>query len=259
MTYYDQHVHTYFSFDSDAQFEDYLAQTKQPLVTTDHLEFGNPDDDQRDDKPDYQAYKNRVDALAAQYPQAILRGVEVGYNPDRVAAIRAYLAAGDYDLTLLSFHHNGQFDYQDEHFLKQDKKTVVQNYYRNMLAGLRDFHEADVLAHFDYGLRILDVTPDELAAWVGPELRTIFDIAVQYGLAFELNTKSMYRWQDLPLYEYAIPLYLAAGGTRFTIGSDAHTSDAFQNHFDDAKALLKRNQVTALTVYRKHEASSVTF
>lgn len=259
MTYFDQHVHTHYSFDSDAQMRDYLQQTKLPFVTTEHLEMSNPDDDKRDDKPDYPAYVAEQKQLAQSCGNEFLRGIEVGYYEPRLDAIRDYLAAGDYDITLLSFHHDGSYDYQDTHFRDVEVQTQVVTYYERMLVGLEKFHDADVLAHFDYGLRVLDVTPAQLAAWAGPLLKQIFARAVEYDLAFELNTKSMYRWRNLALYEYAIPLYQAAGGTLFTIGSDAHTGDAFRNHFADAQELLRQNGVDKLAVYRKHTPTLVTF
>lgn len=257
MQAYDQHVHTYFSFDSQAQFEDYLAQTGRPFVTTEHLEFSNPDDDLRDNIPDVTAYAEKLAVLRDYYPQAILSGIEVGYNASRLPDIRAALAARDDDITLLSFHHDGQYDYQNTYFKTLEPAQHVRTYYDRMLAGLQTFTEADVLAHFDYGLRVLNVTPAQLAAWAGPQLQAIFALVVQRGMAFELNTKSMYRWGNETLYTLAIPLYLAAGGTRFTIGSDAHTADAFQNHFADAAALLRRYGVTELTVFRRHVAEQV--
>jgi histidinol-phosphatase (PHP family) len=259
MSYFDQHVHTHYSFDSQAQMRDYLTQTCLPFVTTEHLEMSNPDDQQRDDAPDYAAYIAEQAALAQTCGNELLRGIEVGYYEPRLDAIRAYLAAGDYDITLLSFHHDGTYDYQNEYFRALDPQTQVVSYYERMLAGLQKFHDADVLAHFDYGLRVLDVTPAQLAAWAGPLLEQIFALAVQYQLAFELNTKSMYRWHNLALYEYALPLYRAAGGTLFTIGSDAHTGDAFRNHFNNAQALLKHNGVDKLAVYRQHNAQLVEF
>lgn len=259
MPYFDQHVHTRYSFDSDAEMLDYLNQTKLPFVTTEHLEMSNPYDDKRDDKPDYQAYVAEQAQLAQTVGNELLRGIEVGYYEPRLDAIKAYLAAGDYDITLLSFHHDGSYDYQDTHFRDVDVRTQVVTYYERMLAGLQKFHDADVLAHFDYGLRVLDVTPAQLAAWAGPLLKQIFALAVQYQLAFELNTKSMYRWRNVALYEYALPLYLEAGGTLFTIGSDAHIGDAFRNHFADAQELLKQNGVDKLAVYHKHVASLITF
>ncbi|WP_179394191.1 PHP domain-containing protein [Lacticaseibacillus absianus] len=259
MTYYDQHVHTYFSFDSTAEFEAYLAQTHQPFVTTEHLEMANPDDAGQDDAPDYAAYVAKLKALKAHYPNQLLRGVEVGYYAPRAAAIRAYVTGHDYDLTLLSFHHDGAHDYQDPVFLDRDPKTHVQAYYRTMLAGLQAVDYADVLAHFDYGLRVLDIGPDALIAWAGAQLDDILRLVIAKGMALEFNTKSAYHWGNAALYEVVFPRYVALGGTRVTLGSDAHTADKFQTEFDRAKRALRRAGVSHLTTYRAHQPHEEDF
>ena len=42
MQYYDQHLHTFLSFDSEEQFENYLAYQPEIFVATDHLDIKNP-------------------------------------------------------------------------------------------------------------------------------------------------------------------------------------------------------------------------
>ncbi len=42
MNYYDQHLHTFLSFDSDEQFENYLAYQPAYFVATDHFDLKNP-------------------------------------------------------------------------------------------------------------------------------------------------------------------------------------------------------------------------
>lgn len=110
MTIYDQHMHTLYSFDSEAQLRDYLAQTQAPVVTTEHLEFDNPDDGGRDDLPDYAGMKRTQAALASHYQNEMLLGIEAGYFAPAEERLRDYLANHDFDLTLLSFHHDGQHD-----------------------------------------------------------------------------------------------------------------------------------------------------
>lgn len=107
-------------------------------------------------------------------------------------------------MTLLSFHHDGQHDYLDAQLAGLPAKQQLEDYFTRMLAGLKQFHDADVLAHFDYGLRLFDITPEQLEAWGKPLLDQIFAIAVAHDLALELNTKSMYRWHNAPLYDQAI-------------------------------------------------------
>ncbi|MFD1486136.1 PHP domain-containing protein [Lacticaseibacillus baoqingensis] len=259
MLYYDQHVHTYFSFDSDAQFEDYLAQTQHPFVTTEHLEMANPDEHGHDNKPDYHDYVAKLEALHAKYPNQLLRGIEVGYYAPKLDDIYAYLDHNRYDLILLSFHHNGEYDFQDDHFKTVDKKTLVQNYYQTMLAGVRRFDGADVLAHFEYGLRVVSVTPTELAAWARPTIQAIFREVIAKHMALELNTKSMYLWHDAALYDLVIPWYQALGGRLFTLGSDAHVPEAFQMEFAQAKAFLHAHHITQLATYQDHQPTMVEF
>lgn len=259
MPYYDQHVHTHYSFDSTAQFVDYLQQTTNPFVTTEHLEMSNPEDAGRDDLPDYPGYLAEQAALRKQFSNQLRRGIEVGYYEPRLDAIHAYLVQGNYDLTLLSFHHDGQHDYQDESFTHLDLQTHVQAYYQRMLAGLRKFDDADVLAHFDYGLRVLDITPAQLRAFAEPTIREILDFIIKKHMAFELNTKSMYRWQNVDLYAMVLDWYLEAGGKFITLGSDAHTSDKFQSDFATAKEFLHAHGVTQLAVYTQHHAELVDF
>ncbi|MFD1430027.1 PHP domain-containing protein [Lacticaseibacillus mingshuiensis] len=257
--YYDQHVHTYFSFDSQAPFEGYLHQSQAPLVTTDHLEMANPDDAGHNDLPDQLAYQQKRAELRGAFPNRILTGVECGYYAPCLKETYDYLRRADYDLVLLSFHHDGHHDFQDDYFKSVPKRAHVENYYQLMAAGVAEFEGADVLAHFDYGLRVLDVTPAELTAWVKPQLMAIFRMAVAKHLAFEVNTKSMFLWGNEALYETALPWYQEAGGTLFTLGSDAHSNDKYEMDFDRAKAFLHRHGVTQLATYQQHTPHLVDF
>lgn len=38
----DNHLHTHFSYDSDASFEDYLTHYDGEIVTTEHYDLSNP-------------------------------------------------------------------------------------------------------------------------------------------------------------------------------------------------------------------------
>ncbi|MCT2891559.1 PHP domain-containing protein [Lacticaseibacillus paracasei] len=257
MTIYDQHMHTLYSFDSEAQLRDYLTQTKAPVVTTEHLEFDNPDDGGRDNLPDYARMKATQAALAEKFPNEFLLGIEAGYFAPADARFRQYLDNHDFDLTLLSFHHDGHYDYLDEQLITMPAKQQLEDYFERMLAGLKRFHDADVLAHFDYALRRFDITPDQLEAWGKPLLDQIFTIAVENDLALELNTKSMYRWGNAPLYDQAIAWYQAAGGHLFTIGSDAHEGSQYEANFADALAMLKRHGVKEIATYRQHQRTMV--
>jgi histidinol-phosphatase (PHP family) len=196
-------MHTLYSFDSEAQLRDYLAQTKAPVVTTEHLEFDNPDDGGRDDLPDYAGMVRTQAALATNYHNELLLGIEAGYFAPAEPRLRDYLA------------------------------------------------------HFDYGVRQFEITPEQLEAWGKAALDQIFAIAVDHDLALELNTKSMYKWHNASLYDLAITWYQAAGGHLFTIGSDAHEGPHYEANFAQALAMLKRHGVKEIATYRHHKRTMV--
>lgn len=74
-------------------------------------------------------------------------------------------------------------------------------------------------------------------------------------MAFELNAKSAYLYDNLALYEYVIDLYLSRGGTLFSVESDGHYLEHFRFHFDDLFALLKAKGVTELAIYQIRKAN----
>lgn len=51
-SYYDQHMHSNFSFDSEEKLENYFEATDSPIVTTEHFDLANPLEGGRDTIPD---------------------------------------------------------------------------------------------------------------------------------------------------------------------------------------------------------------
>lgn len=56
----DNHLHTHHSYDSDANFTDYLTHFDGEIVTTEHYDLSNPYTKQ-DDVPDYESYSHEVE------------------------------------------------------------------------------------------------------------------------------------------------------------------------------------------------------
>ncbi|MGY3777147.1 PHP domain-containing protein [Isobaculum melis] len=249
MKYYDQHLHTNFSFDSDATFEDYLKQAPSYFVTTEHLDFHNPVSDYRDDLPDDDAYREKIAQLAQEYDTHFLKGIEVGYTTASKEQIESYLADKEFDLILLSIHQNGQYDFSNCNKEKMNVHQMMMEYFTLMLEGIQNVKGANVLAHFDYGLRNFSLSVEALQAYES-QLKEIFTAAIQKQIAFELNTKSMYRYENEALYRYGIKLYQSLGGKYFTIGSDAHNAEKFESYFEQAIQLLQDLHVSDLTVYQ---------
>lgn len=234
----DNHLHTYFSYDSDADFREYLESYDGEIVTTEHFDLSNPYAGRHsDDIPDYTQYQNKIDQLNKEYGNRIKKGIEIGYYAPRKDDILSFLSDKTYDLKLLSVHHNGEFDYLEDAVFKLDKMKHINDYLETLIEAM-DNIEADVLAHFDYGFRKLSVTVDELKL-LEETLKSVFEKMIAHQLAFELNAKSMYLYGNKELYCYALSLIVELGGQKFSVGSDAHCLEHFRLEFADIENILK--------------------
>lgn len=254
MEYYDQHLHTYFSYDADEKFESYLENFDGYVVTSEHFDMSNPVTE-IDNIPDYHKYCEKIEALNKKYNNRVLKGIEIGYISSEKERIIDFLKDKEYDLKLLSVHHNGKFDYLDEFVAEMDYREILDEYL-NALSEAVDEVPANVLAHFDYGIRLFDISVDELKAYE-PKLIEIFKKAIDKNLAFEVNAKSTHLYHNLALYDYGLDLYLSLGGKLLTLGSDGHKIEHFRLHFDELLALIKSKGINELATYQKGQVNLV--
>lgn len=256
MNYYDQHLHTFLSFDSEERFENYLVQQPATFVATDHFDLKNPAHAFQDDIPDYEELLRQQQKFISQ-PTTFLKGIEIGVVPGQESKIYDYLTTYPYDLQLVSIHQNAQFDYMDDIVLTKDKYTIMDEYFQQMEHVTEDFKAGHILTHFEYGLRRLNVTSHELATRYEEQLTRIFKNIIAKNWGLELNAKSFAKYQNAQLYEYAVPLYQNLGGKLFTLGSDAHIASDFRNQFSQMGAMLKKFGVTELALFQNKEIKLV--
>ena len=95
----DNHLHTYFSYDSDTDFRDYLEHYDGEIVTTEHLDLSNPypynAGSPHDDIPDYKSYSRKIAFLNKKYGNRIKKGIEIGYYGPRKKDTLAFLEDKD--------------------------------------------------------------------------------------------------------------------------------------------------------------------
>lgn len=255
--YYDQHVHTRHSFDSDETLENYLKQTEKQLVTTEHLDYKNPSEDFKDSIPDFSQYEEDIKKHEERFERQILRGIEVGYVHEHKNQIEEFIGNKPYDVILLSTHQNGKIDFMAPVVKEFELERLIAEYYEQMIRSVEEMRQANILTHFDYGMRRADVSVEEYQRLAEHYLKHLFKEVIDRDLALELNAKSFVKYQNAQLYEYAIPLYLAMGGERFTLGSDAHIVKDYELGFKEMSDLLKRNGVTELVTFKQQIATRV--
>lgn len=239
----DTHTHTGFSDDCDTSVEEMLrgAASKgiKTLTVTDHYDPGYPD-------PafpftiDFDSYQKTMLAARKEYRDImdIRIGLEVGIMEGQFMEADKIINAFPYDLIIGSFHcHRGR-DLYTYDFTDVDGPAMLEDFYSYMYDCLNIFDNYDIIGHFSildrYIGKLYDYSPLE------DIIDEILRLLVQNGKGIEINTSSFkYGTGTWLPRESILKRYLQLGGEILTFGSDAHSPEHYQYHFNDAAELAK--------------------
>lgn len=255
MKIYDQHLHTYLSYDSKAIWEDYLhlalANEITTFVATDHMDLscclmGS------DMLPDFSRQKELIAYLSKKYPIDILRGIEVGYKKSVIEQNSKITQRYDFDVVIMSVHENEKADVSTDEFLEginaQKAYAMYLDLYIEMLELCDDF---DIVGHVDYLLRYIeDVDIEEYE----DRFRKIFSLIISKEKCLEFNTRFIYQHNRTDYLRYIFTLYYKVGGRSISIGSDAHIVDRYMSGFKEAKEILADIGFKYITAFKKRSA-----
>ena len=248
---FDQHVHSNFSFDSNEDLENYInVSNKNDIVTTEHLDFANPIINYEDSSIEYLKYIEEITSLNKKYSNKFFSGIEIGYTPNSEKRIEDFLKDKNFNLKLLSIHQNGLYDYMCVNKKLISLEAFIQEYFEQMIQALESSIEFNVLAHFEYGIRIIDISVAGFDSLARKFLNKIIELIIKKEIAFEVNTKSMYKYKKENLYSYMIEKYFKKGGKLFTLGSDAHNIKDYAYKFDDARKFLLARNVKEIILFK---------
>ena len=248
---FDQHVHSSFSFDSNEDLENYInVSNNSDIITTEHLDFENPIINYKDSSIDYLKYVEQIKNSNKKYSNKFFSGIEIGYTPNSEKRIEDFLKDKNFNLKLLSIHQNGLYDYMCVNKKLISLEAFIQEYFEQMIQALESSIEFNVLAHFEYGIRIVDISIADFDSLASKFLNKIIELIVKKEIAFEVNTKSMYKYKKENLYSYMIEKYLKKGGKLFTLGSDAHNIKDYAYRFDDARKFLLTRNIKEIILFK---------
>ena len=248
---FDQHVHSSFSFDSNEDLENYInVSNNSDIITTEHLDFENPIINYKDSSIDYLKYVGQIKNLNKKYSNKFFLGIEIGYTPNSEKRIEDFLKDKNFNLKLLSIHQNGNYDYMCVNKKLISLEVLVKEYFEQMIQALESSIEFNVLAHFEYGLRMIDISVTDFDNLASVFLNKIIELIVKKEIAFEVNTKSMYKYKKENLYNYMIEKYIKKGGRLFTLGSDAHNIKEYAYKFDEAKNFLLSKNIKEIILFK---------
>ncbi|BEO98122.1 histidinol-phosphatase HisJ family protein [Fusobacterium nucleatum] len=248
---FDQHVHSSFSFDSNENLENYInVCNENDMITTEHLDFENPIINYEDSSIDYLKYIEEIESLNAKYLNKFFSGIEIGYTPNSEKRIEDFLKDKKFNLKLLSIHQNGIYDYMCVNKKIISLDALIKEYFEQMIQALESSIEFNVLAHFEYGLRMIDISVTDFDNLASVFLNKIIELIVKKEIAFEVNTKSIYKYKKENLYNYMIEKYIKKGGRLFTLGSDAHNIKEYAYKFDEAKNFLLSKNMKEIILFK---------
>ena len=241
----DTHTHS-LDFSGDAvsymneMCEKAIEKGLERICFTEHVDF----DPHYDDSIPFDAekYKRTIETMRDCYGDRIeiLKGIEVGEPHVYPKEYETVLNADDYDMVIASVHYvilpmglhwtgKGGAD-----IFTFAVPRIYRRYYEDLLAVAK-LGGFDVLGHFDYPKRYLkvDAEEDEL-------MEETLKAVLKSGGILEINTSPLRKGcEETAPGKKILDLYAKAGGTRLTIGSDAHFTEDILADFDRAMDFAK--------------------
>lgn len=134
-------------------------------------------------------------------------------------------------------------------------EEMIKSYLTQLNEALDHFSDAQIFCHFDYGFRIFDLSPKDFKHYE-EQLIPLLKKVIKYGLAFELNSKSIFGYENRAMYEWIIPIYQELGGRLFSLGSDAHEAESHYLNFGELINLLDKFEVQSVAQFYKQELTN---
>lgn len=247
----DVHVHTTYSGDAKATMDEMIQKAislgMKQICFTDHNDFDYPY--REHDKPDMFLLNTDAylfDILRAREKYAgqikILFGVELGLAPEIKRKNLILAKSHEFDFIIGSSHLcHGRDPYYADFYENRDEKSAYREYFESILENVKGFTQFDVYGHLDYVVRY---GPTKNANYKYEDHADVIDeilrILIENEKGIEINTGG-FRCDigtTNPCREI-VKRYKELGGEIITVGSDAHSTEYLQDHFEDAAQMLK--------------------
>lgn len=255
MKYFDQHVHSEFSFDSKTHIRKYVKRAielgLEYFVITDHCDE-NFNCSHKNITANYKAQKVVLDKLQKKFPNIkIQQGIEVGYQKSEIDRINKIINDNDFDLINLSIHCDEKVDLYRKRFFRNGKaKNEIQKSLELAVEAVDSGIDFDVLSHLDYAFKTAHFVDKDLkiSEFEGV-IRELFTKLIQKEKALEINTKVQSAIKDDEHVKYILRLYKEMGGKYLTLSSDAHKVSRYCYHFDKYLPIIKECGFSELTIF----------
>lgn len=268
MALYDQHLHTWFSNDSQSDPAENVRQAVERglsgVTFTDH--FDSHPTEWPLCKYDYEGVASAVADLRNRTGDGfwVGHGIEICYQPEQMEKIFAFLDSHRFDLVLLSVHwFRGRALHERPHWTGLAPASATRQYLEAVLDAARFALELkrqgrrpfDVLGHLDLVKRYtqryfetFDIRPHRDV--VDEILRT----CIEADLVPEVNLSTLRQSLPEPTPAYWVASrYAELGGRAMALGSDAHRPDHVGMGIAEAAETLKQCGLKYLPVFKNRQ------
>lgn len=243
----DSHMHSAFSYDSDAEMETMIKSAidmqLNTICFTEHLDLDYPGDPSQF-QIDINAYEKKLFELKDKYKNQIelLYGIELGLVPYLAPRYEQFVQSHPFDYIIGSSHLiDGMDPYYPEFFEKNDTETGIRKYFQTVIDNTKAFEHFMSYGHIDYVVRY---APQTNQGYTYEKYKDILDelllTLIQHDKALEINTAGFKYGLNQPHPQIDVLCrYREMGGERITIGSDAHKPEHIAFDFARTEEILK--------------------
>ncbi len=267
MNYYDYHVHTNISPDSEADIvevcKNAIERGMTQLCITDHLECGATTHYWQDSIRPFDQKKSVAEFLRAkEFCKDRLKlalGVEVGQWQQDEKRVKDVMDGYNYDFILFSMHSPTNFPDACEVDYSLDINDFLHAYFEEILSSVNKY-DFDSLGHLTLPIRYADrigVNLD-LSEYYGI-CEDIFKVLAERGKSLEVNTSGFRNsLQDgLPGLEL-VKMYKRCGGEFLTVGSDSHRPQDIGVGIREGQQILRDAGFKHFAIYNQRQREMIS-
>ena len=248
--YFDSHVHTEFSSDSEMKAADALREAAKQglgLVFTEHLDYDYPSAGTEEFIFDPEAYWAKYEPLRAEGKLSL--GVEMGMMASAREKNAAFLRRVPFDFVLASIHFLDVKDlYYPETFEGREKGEMYHEYFTVMRDEIYAHPFINALAHIDYIARNAPFDNPEISYGAfTEEIDAVLRALIETDTAIEINTRRLSVPRGIKELAPVYRRYRQLGGRYVTIGSDAHVPEGVGRCYDRARELARAFDLMVVT------------
>lgn len=235
------------------------------IAITDHYDFDVPEGVmtfQFDPAKQQEAISRAASDGSLPKGFKVLRGIEIGVQPDCLEGMRKISESYRFDTVIASLHFiDGKDPYHGNYYLPYEYKKAYGHYLETFYECMCLFGNYDILGHFDYIARYAPYPEtDILYSDFGEIIDAMLHKLAEEGKTFEINTKTyqMFRGREPHLDIAILKRWKELGGEFVSLGSDAHDIKRIGENFQKFTPMLLEAGIRYTVYFQDRVANPVS-